>query len=576
MKFTPHRERRSLLSGYFTYLSKRSLSERIILVLVTATLFTASLAALYSYSQNVSTTVPAAGGTLVEGMVGAPRFINPVLAITRVDQDLSALMYNSLLTLAPDGTLDLEAAESIDISQDGTLYRVTIKDGLTFSDGEQLTAEDVAFTIELIKNAELKSPLRGNWNEVAVELVSEKEINFVLNEAYAPFIENLTVGILPKHIWETLTTEEIPFSQYNTRPVGAGPYTVETINRNPAGLIDSYELVQNESYPLTSLIPSIITRFYSNETLLLEAFNAGDITSTGSLTNEQAASLEEGVATIYENPLPRVFGVFINQNRNVVLRDKAVREALAAAVDREEIIDNALAGFGEPTTLPVPNGFHEIQSTMSLTGSSSRDAATTALLKGGWKQNEETNTWQTLIDGESVTLEVTLATADNAFFVDTATDLKTAWEELGIPVTLAIYEQADIVQSVIRPRDYELLLFGTDVGRSLDLYPFWHSSQRDDPGLNVSLYTSITADEILETYRTTDEVAVRTRLLGEFSELIAEEVPAIFLYNPSFVYAVRDDVTLTPITRMGHPSDRFGSISHWYVEEESLWPIFTY
>jgi len=562
---------------FFAYLNKRSSGERFILLTAIFIFLSAGIYTIWQVNQTYLTALPATGGSLNEGMVGAPRFINPVLAITRVDQDLTALLYNSLMKIGENGALEPDAIETITISDDGKVYNIVLKDNLTFNDGTPVTADDVAFTIELIQNAELKSPLRGNWGEVTVEVVGEKELNFILNEAYIPFAENLTVGILPKHIWNTLSIEELPFSQYNTRPVGSGLYEVDAVERTTAGLISSYSLIARAEVTPEPLISRIKIFFYQNEEAVLEAYKNGVITSTSALTNEMFASITPQDGTLISSPLPRVFGIFINHNRSVALRDKAVREALDLAIDREALVDRALYGFGEPTTLPVPTGFHELQSTTSLTvSSSSIEAAKTQLLKGGWKFDEESAAWRKLIDGETVSLSLTLTTANNLFFSETAAYLKESWEALGIPVTLALYEQADLVQTVIRPRDFQLLLFGTDVGRSLDMYPFWHSSEREDPGLNVALYTNITTDKILEEYRTTTDAATRNRQLAEFVSILTKETPAIFLFNPSFVFVVKPQVFVTPITHMGRPSDRFSTIASWYTKEDKLWPLFTY
>ncbi|MEZ4199988.1 MAG: ABC transporter substrate-binding protein [Candidatus Paceibacterota bacterium] len=157
-------------------------------------------------------TVPHSGGTLVEGVVGTPRFINPVLAIGRADHDLVALTYSGLMKLDTDGNLVPDLAKDITVSEDGTVYNITLNEDRYFHDGTPLTAADVLFTIGLIQDPELKSPLRGNWAGVVVEELGEYELNLILEDAYAPFLENLTVGILPKHIWSGLSTEEMPLA----------------------------------------------------------------------------------------------------------------------------------------------------------------------------------------------------------------------------------------------------------------------------------------------------------------------------------------------------------------------------
>ena len=172
-------------------------------------------------------------------------------------------------------------------------------------------------------------------------------------------------------------------------------------------------------------------------------------------------------------------------------------------------------------------------------------------------------------------LSITITTANTPVFEKTAAHLERVWTELGVSVSVALFEQSDLVQAVIRPRDYQALLFGADIGRSADLYPFWHSSQRSDPGLNVALYANITTDALLEEVRSTQDPSTRVELLDQITTEIKTEQPAIFLYNPSFVYVVKKNVENISLTDINRPSERFASIQNWYMQEEKLWPIFS-
>ena len=221
--------------------SKRP-SDRFILRILFFTCLGALIMASIVWSNSNSNLTAASGGTIKEGVIGIPRFVNPALAVTRADLDITALIYSGLMKINPDGALVPDVADNVTVSDDGKTYNVLIKKNLRFHDGTPLTARDVAYTIGLIQDGDLKSPLRGNWADVTVEEIGEYELNIVLSQAYAPFIENFTVGILPKHIWSTLPIEQIPFSLKNTEPIGSGPFMVDTITRNDAGLINVYHL----------------------------------------------------------------------------------------------------------------------------------------------------------------------------------------------------------------------------------------------------------------------------------------------------------------------------------------------
>ena len=558
---------RFLLDRFFRYLDRRPPSDRFLFVTTLWVGLLAVVMAIFAWNGTYSQSYPSQGGTFSEGIIGTPRFVNPVLAVTRADHDLVELVYSGLMSLNQSGNLVEDLAASVTISDDGTVYNVMLREDIFFHDGERVDTDDIAYTIGLIQTAELKSPLRGSWNGIEVEVIDEREINFVLEEAYVPFIENLTVGILPKHIWESLAIEELPFSQHNTEPIGSGPYQIKTVVRDAAGLIDDYTL--EAVSPEATNISLVRLHFYQNELELLAAFEKNEVIASASLSNEAARILDADTYTIHQAALPRVFSVFVNQNRTAALREPAAREALSVAVNRSELIDEVLAGFGDPTNSPLPT------TPYTTNTASSGLAAATAILEGAGWERQVNGRWSKEISEVDTELAITITTANTPVFEATAAYLERIWTELGVSVSVALFEQSDLVQAVIRPRDYQALLFGADVGRSYDLYPFWHSSQRSDPGLNVSLYANITTDALLEEVRTTQDESERTEKLTQIATEITTEQPAIFLYNPAFVYVVATDVENVSLPNMNRPSERFTSIQDWYMDKETLWPIFS-
>src|SRR5262249_14203171 len=151
--------------------------------------------------------VPAEGGDLREGLIGLPRTLNPVLAVSDTDHDISALVYSGLTKHLGNGSVEPDLAKSYAVSTDGLTYTFTLGDNFRFQDGSPLTADDVAFTIEKIQDPALKSPHAADWANVTVTVQSPTVIQFALKQAYAPFITDTTVGILPKHIWGSVTDD---------------------------------------------------------------------------------------------------------------------------------------------------------------------------------------------------------------------------------------------------------------------------------------------------------------------------------------------------------------------------------
>ncbi|MCA9367754.1 peptide ABC transporter substrate-binding protein [Candidatus Kaiserbacteria bacterium] len=563
----PSRPRRSLLTRFFSVMEGNSISDRFglralfFIVIATILFLLIVVSGLFSHEQGKT------GGTFTEGMLGTPRFVTPALALTRTDQDLTELLYSGLMRIGTDGTLAYDLAERIDISDDGRTYTVTLKSDRTFHDGTPITASDVLYTIRLIQDPNLKSPLRGNWSSVTVEALDDLTVVFTLEEAYAPFIENFTVGIMPAHVWRDLSVEQIPFSPANTNPVGSGPYQVSDVMRDKNGIITRYDLVPHDRGDQTALIQHITVDFFNNELELRDALVNHKIDATAHLSVESLVTLETTDWNIINEPLPRIFGVFFNQNKSTVLRDESVREALGLAVDRQHLINTALGSYGVPSNGPIA---------LSDAAVKSEDTTTTPaaiLTADDWTQTD-TGQWEKEIGDDAVPLSFTLKTSNNPLFARVSEGLQASWQAAGVAVAVEQYEQADLVQAVIRPRDFEALLFGLDMNRSHDLYPFWHSSQQNDPGLNIAQYANITVDNLLERARTEQNQATRESTLLSAGDIIKSEHPAVFLFQPSLVYVINPDVTLTPIVSPGTIADRFANVDAWYIESESLWSFF--
>jgi len=519
----------------------------------------------------VSIDVPARGGTFTEGILGTPRFVNPVLAITSADRDMNQLIYAGIAQLGEDGTIVPDIAESITVSDDGFVYNIVLRGDVFFHDGTRLTANDVAFTIERIQDPLSASPLRASWDGVVVEVLNDHELNFVLQEPYAPFMENLTVGILPAHIWKEASYEEFPFSQYNSEPIGSGPYKIKNISRDTSGIPDSYVLTPHTEYHNdVAKINTLVLNFYANEEKRIEAFNEGVIDAVSGISPNV---LDDTTAlhNIVKIPLPRTFAVFFNQNKSDILRDASVRRALNAAIDRNDLIANVLDGYGRPLHSPIPEGFGATTSQKEGVEEPAIDRARAILRNGGWQPNEETGIWEKETDDVVEQLTISLSTANTPIFEQTALYLKEQWETLGVVVQIKQFEQSDLTQTVIRPRDYEALLFGTALGRALDFYSFWHSSQRNDPGLNIALYANIAGDAALSTARTSLNIEERNEAIQEFTKEVLSDVPAIFLFSPEFVYILPQGVTTPAFTGLGEPHERFTHIENWYMDTDFIW-----
>lgn len=525
--------------------------------------------------------LPSYGGNFSEGIVGSPRFINPVLAVSDIDRDISMLTYSGLLRATPAGDYIPDMAESYTISPDGTAYTFTLREGVTFHDGAPITADDVIFTVTKTQDPILKSPLRANWSGVIAEALDPRTVRFTLKSPYAPFVQNLTMGILPKHLWQNVSAEEFPFSELNTAPVGSGPFKVRRVSRTPAGIPTSYDLRAFANYALGKpYLSSITLRLYQSESALADALVRGEVEAASGLSPATLSRIPN--LNIERSALNRVFGIFFNQNQSEVLRDADVREALAAAIDRSALVATVLSGYGTPLEGPVPPaslnslGLPLVAPTQTQEGDTLA-AASKILSDAGWELGEDGILEKTTGKGDdtkTTKLILSLSTGNVPELRAAAEYVRAAWSALGASVEVKIFDQGDLSQNVIRPRKYDALLFGEVVGREFDLFAFWHSSQRNDPGLNIALYANTHADDILEELRETSEDSKRAELYTELLSELTADIPAIFLYAPDFVYSIPKDIRGLTLGFIETPSDRFLSAQLWHRETDYVWPIF--
>lgn len=564
-------------SHILNYIRQFSATEKVIfgalvaLALVTAVIMAAQV------NGHFLVRVPADGGTLREGLVGLPRTVNPVLAVSDADHDISALVYAGL-TRHTDGGVATDLAKSYTVSDDGLTYTFTLKDDLKFQDGTPLTADDVAFTVSKVQDPALKSPRAGDWTNVSVTVSSPTVIQFKLKQAYAPFLSETDLGILPKHIWGSVSDDQFIFSQYNIQPVGAGPYKVSSVARDGGGIPTEYRLATWSGYAgMRPHLSNITFAFFSDDASAYAALDSGSIDSLPSVPPEEAARLATEQAqsyTVMTAPLPRIFGVFFNQSQNAALADKSVRQALDMSVDRTAIVKAVLSGYGTPIQGPLPAG---LSTSTAPAATSSNIAAAQALLeKNGWKRDPSTGIYQYQKKGsKTVTaLSFDVYTADAPDLKRAAELVRDSWAKLGADVSVKVFDSSDLYQSVIRPRKYDALLFGELVGKDRDLYAFWDSAERTAPGLNVSMYTNPKADKLLDQIRTTGSDAARATAYAQFDQQVRSDVPAVFLYSPDFIYAVPKALGGLELGDLTASSDRFSSVGSWYIQTENVWKVF--
>jgi peptide/nickel transport system substrate-binding protein len=535
----------------------------------------ASIASLLSLEKKVLIEQPAYGGSLSEGVVESPRFINPLLALSDSDKDLSALTYAGLMGTGADGALTPVLAESYIISPDGRTYQFTIRPSAKFSDGTPVTADDVVYTVKKAQDPALKSPQAVNWNTVTATALDTHTVQFTLKTAYAPFIYDTTLGILPAHLWRNVTDQEFPFTALETKPVGAGPFIPSKSDTNAKGDIATYTFIANKSYPLgRPYLDSISFTFYPDEQALQLAMKGGKVESAyGTIGKNVLRGAYSRVFAIFLNPASDTTSASSTGKKAVpapagIFAKLGTRQALSLAIDRTAIVQGIFGGYATPLIGPVPAGSGIASDAIPQTDSAT---LTNLLTSSGWIYSATTGTW---LNGAGTPLAINLKTSNVPELKLVAQHIQSNWQAIHVPTSLQFYEPGDLAQDVIRPRAFQALLFGMVIGKGTDLYDFWDSKAVASPGLNITNYSNPAVDTLLTDLRTQTDTATRIQELASVNSLISKDYPAVFIESPDFVYTVPKDLKGVILPLITSPSDRFASVATWYRRSESVWPFF--
>ncbi|MFH1366825.1 MAG: ABC transporter substrate-binding protein [Patescibacteria group bacterium] len=511
--------------------------------------------------------LPKDGGKYVEAMVGAPKYVNPVLCQTSdVDHDLVKLIFSSLMKYDDQGALIPDLTEKYEISEDQKTYTFYLRKDVKWHDGENLSANDVLYTIETIQDPEYNSPLLYNLKGIAGEKIDDYTFKLTLKEPFSPFLSTLTFGILPQHLYLDVFSENFRLIEYNLKPIGSGPFKFKTLTRGSLGNIKSYNLERNEDYyGQKPYLDNLIFRFYPDMLSAVEALKNKNVEGISYLSKEYQEKLPAKLnLNYYDLLLPQYAAVFFN-TKNSVLSDQKVRQALAYASDRAKIISEVLKGKGEIVDGPILKGFLGYHPDIKKYNFDLTEAEK-ILDEAGWKKNEEGKR----VKG-SDELKFTLTTVNQSDYAKAAEILKAAWEEAGFSVELNLVENERLQKEVIKPRTYDAFLYGEIIGYDPDPYPFWHSSQERDPGLNLSIYFDKQIDKVLEQARVTSDEKERSLKYVEFQNLLANDLPAIFLYTPYYTYGLAKKIKGFDLEKIVSPQDRFADVEKWYIKTRRAW-----
>lgn len=568
---TVHHELKKLGAGKRVTLSQLGLLPRILTHYERRTALALFLLGLVSLSliswrwyDHHTVVVPSVGGEYAEGIVGLPRTANPLLATSDAARDLAYLTHRGLFR-HDSGTPQPDLAESWEISPDKKTYRVVLRPNLRWSDGEQITPDDVVFTFDSLKSSDLKSPLAPSFSGITTQRVDDRTISFTLPEPYAPFLSALTLGIIPSHIWQSIPVTNWRDDSASLNPIGTGPFRFKSSTYDRQNILKSITLEPNPySHLAAPYLTKIVLKFYPDSTSALTGLREGSIDGLGGLNHGVLASLSELRYSQYELGLPQYTAVFLNTTSDSPLNSSLVRQALNYSINRYELVQGTLGGNATTTAGPFVLGeMRGAAGAKIVTGDAKR--VNELMQQAGYNRADASSPYADK-EGKPLTITLTLLNSEEQAVVANA--LKQQWAAAGITVNLELVPPEQMQMEVIPERRYEALLAREIIGFDPDPYPFWHSSQAGDAGLNLSNFKHHEADKLLESARRESDWSKRVEQYATFQNILNDESPAVFLYSVGYTYVVSRAMNPATPAAIAEPADRLRNLSSWYRTTE--------
>lgn len=512
---------------------------------------------------------PVKGGFYTEGLVGSLQRLNPLFDYhNQVDRDVDRLIYSSLVTFDERGNAVADLATGWGVSADGTVYNFELKPDVKWHDGEPLTVDDIIFTVELMREGGNYVPadLQKFWSDIEVTSPNPNLLQFKLPEPFAPFLDYLSFGILPKHLLEGKSIEEIKDMDFNIQPVGSGPYKFDRLIVEEGQITGLILTAYDGYYGSQPFIEQLVFRYYPDGASVLQAYRNEEVLGISHITPDILTdALKEPNLAIYTGRLPELSMVLFNLDNpeTTFFDDVNVRRALYMAVNRQYIIDKILGGQAIQADGPIFPGtwaYYDAIPHVEL----DVEKAKQLLEEAGYPLDPADAAKRTSKDG--VTLQFTLLYPDTVQHKLIAEAIQQDWAAIGVQVTLEAVPYDVLVGERLENREYQAALVDLNLARypDPDPYPFWDAIQATG-GQNYSQWNNKIASEYLEEARITVDTGERARLYRNFQVIFTDELPSLPLYYPVYNYGVDRQVQGVRMGPLLDTSDRFASILQWFL-----------
>jgi peptide/nickel transport system substrate-binding protein len=537
-------------------------------VLAMGLLIAATGLQLMWYQNSYRTITSANDGTYAEAVLGPVNTLNPLFANTSAEQSASYLMFSSLLRYDKTGHLNYDLATNIRIDDTNTIYTISIRSDAKWHDGASLTAHDIAFTIGLMKNPNVRTTITG-WKDISVKVINNTTIQFTLPSTYAAFEHALTFPIVPEHILGKIAPSNIHENSFSQNPIGSGPFKfsfVQNVDTNSSRKVIYMDRNENY-YGGTAKLARFQLHVYNTSDEIIRALTLNEVNAAADLSPTDMVHVDSKRYIISSNPIQSgVYAIF--NTKSALLNDVALRRALQLATDTKAIRDKLPVAT---LTLDLPFTNKQLTGDVPKPPQYNLASAKKILDDIGWKLNSKG-----IREKGGKELKLSVVTMKDSEFEHVLETLSGQWHALGITVETKVIDPTDmtqnVVQTILQPRNFDVLLYQLNIGADPDVYAYWHSSQATPQGSNFSNYSNINSDDALASARARVESALRNAKYITFAKQWLADVPAVGLYQSTAQYiASRNVNSLNNSNILISPIDRYSDVLNWSVGSRSVY-----
>jgi len=520
------------------------------------------------YQESYRTTAYAQDGTYAEAVLGPVDTLNPIFAKSSAEEAAGELLFSRLVTYDKTGHLNYDLADSMKVSDDQKTYTFTLRSDARWSDGLYVRARDVVFTVGLLQNAATRTTLTG-WGDVKAKEIDDRTVAFELPGVYAAFPHALRfLPILPEHTLRDIEPSQLRESTFSTQPVGSGPFALKLLqNVDTTTGRKVVHLARNDSYYRGApKLSRVQLHVYSDTDAIKRALATSEVNAASDIPISALEGINTQRYTLESHPVNSGVYALLNTS-SPVLSDVKVRQALQAGTDTEKIRSSI---SDKLPALYLPVLASQLEGNVPQAPKLDTKKAAQLLDEAGWKLDGQVRKK----DGQTLTLSV--VTTKNPDFEKALDVLSTQWRTLGVTVTTNIVDPSDpaqnVAQSILQPRQYDVLLYQLTIGGDPDVYAYWHSTQTSSNGFNLSNYKNAIADDALISARARTEPALRSAKYITFAKQWLQDVPAIGLYQSTAQYVHTNGVHTIPADDVFvSAADRYTTVRYWTVGERTVY-----